>query len=423
MYGRLKKVWKFALEKSASSKYKGFLGKIHYIIRGIGWILHQPFSAKIYGGPFLKIEALFVNYLDFLEKPFKKTTKMDLLLIQPNGLGDAITNKAYTDYLIEKMSFQKSKVLILATETWKGIERELCPDISVYFFNIKKFETNFYYRLTIYRDLNKYYFCNVICNLRWKPRYVTDRLMLIVKGNKAVASHEPASQTQKVLFEQWCKKNKINCIDDSNTFGEFIRIPNFYRSVFGTTIENMPRRTLLKRSNSRNHDSNYFVFHVGNSDVRRRWGVEKFLQVGEYFAKKGYKILIVGGYCERDLIDAFGKKFEVIIDQLTLSEYHKMIGGAAAFLGGDTGPTHMAVALNIPTAIILGGGHYNYYLPYPPNIIPEIKNVMYIKSVQPCYGCDWHCTQSDDRFMQCIHSIEASDAIQIMTELLDRQCH
>ncbi|WP_072312593.1 glycosyltransferase family 9 protein [Desulfovibrio desulfuricans] len=102
-----------------------------------------------------------------------------------------------------------------------------------------------------------------------------------------------------------------------------------------------------------------------------------------------------------------------------LEEYYNVIAGATAFLGGDTGPTHMAVALNIPTAIILGGGHYDYYLPYPKKINPDLKNIRYIQSIQPCYGCDWLCTQNPKNFMCCIHNIRSSDAIAMLEDLLD----
>jgi len=420
--GKLKNIFKSAINKSHLPKYSGIVGKIRFCLEGGRWVFLQCFSSKKYAKFPFEVEIFFSNLLYFFEKPFKKCRQMDLLLLQPNGLGDAIINKVYSDYLIEMMHFRKDRVMILATDAWKGLEKELHPDVTVCFFNKQKFETNFYYRFSLYRYLKKYYFSCALCNLRWKPRYITDRLMSVINGgDKAIASHENIDHNQKVLFEKWCRKEGVKCIDVSDIRSEFHRIPSFYKKIFGSIIDIDPRRTVFHRSNrltTQYVHGNYIVFHVGNADIRRRWGVEKFSQVGEYFANKGYKILIVGGYCERDLIDAFDKKFEIFIDQVHLWEYYNIIAGAAAFLGGDTGPTHMAVALNIPTAIILGGGHYDYYLPYPQNIVPHIKNIVYIQSVQSCYGCDWICTQSQDKFMRCIHDIEAVDAIEALSSLL-----
>ncbi|SFW63675.1 MULTISPECIES: glycosyltransferase family 9 protein [Desulfovibrio] len=319
----LKSILNFAKEKASSPKYSGGLGRVKFCISGIRWVFSRCFLTQKYGKFSLQIEIFFFNLLHFFEKPFKKHRHMDLLLVQPNGLGDAIINKAYSDYLIERMHFRKDRVLILATETWKGLEKELHPDSAVFFFNKQKFETNFLYRLSLYRYLKKYYFSYVLCNLRWKPRYITDRLMLVISGrNKAIAAHENSDHAQKVLFQQWCTKKKMNCVDVSDIRSEFRRIPQFYKHVFGKIIETPPRRTVFHRSAclaSRYVRGNYIVLHVGNADVRRRWGVEKFSQVGEYFANKGYQILIVGGYCERDLIDAFDQKFKILIDQLHLA--------------------------------------------------------------------------------------------------------
>ena len=89
-----------------------------------------------------------------------------------------------------------------------------------------------------------------------------------------------------------------------------------------------------------------------------------------------------------------------------MNEYHKLLCGATAFLGGDTGPSHLAISLNIPSVIIVGGGTYGCYFPYPNNIFPKIKDIEYVYVKMPCYGCDWKCNAKPR--MACIHAISTA---------------
>lgn len=98
--------------------------------------------------------------------------------------------------------------------------------------------------------------------------------------------------------------------------------------------------------------------------------------------------------------------FEVKINILTLTQYCELVSSASAFLGGDTGPTHMAIALDIPTVCILGGGHFNRYFPYPKITQSQIKKIEYVYIQKECYNCEWLCT--DKNLFSCIKDIDTN---------------
>lgn len=403
-------------EKLLASEYRGVLGIAFFIVRGVCWTFGKSLDF---------LENKIVNFYRRLTDHNNKT-EIDILLVQTNGLGDAIINKTYNDLLIKNLHFLNNRVLIVAFDTWIGLKEELHPNIAVYFINKKKFEWNLAYRLSVYIHLSRYACSYVVCNLRWKPRYVIKKLLPAIIGQQFfISAHEDSEPVQKMLFEEWCKKKKFHCIDLGYIDSEFVRIPLFYKEVFGKDIQEIgPRRTVLPNSRSEPSACTarpYVVFHLGDSDRRKRWGLQKFIEVGREIVSKGYRVVFVGGPCERDLIGHINEhEFTILIDVLTLEECCALFSGASAYLGGDTGPSHLAVALNVPCVIIVGGGTYGYYFPYPEDIDPKTSNVIYCHANMDCYSCDWKCKLPLESHWACIHNISSNKIKEKLMYLLNR---
>jgi ADP-heptose:LPS heptosyltransferase len=99
--------------------------------------------------------------------------------------------------------------------------------------------------------------------------------------------------------------------------------------------------------------------HPGARSAARRWPVEYFAEVGDVLARRhGATIVVTAGPAEGDLANA-------VISRMTgpainLAE-RTTIGGLAAllqsidlFISNDTGPAHLAVALDRPSITIFG---------------------------------------------------------------------
>ncbi len=61
-----------------------------------------------------------------------------------------------------------------------------------------------------------------------------------------------------------------------------------------------------------------------------------------------------------------------------------LIASARLYMGGDTGPMHMAAALDVPVAGVFGGGTF-------PRFLPLIAHRFIAMHELDCYGCGWHC--------------------------------
>jgi ADP-heptose:LPS heptosyltransferase len=74
---------------------------------------------------------------------------------------------------------------------------------------------------------------------------------------------------------------------------------------------------------------------------------------------------------------------------------------ADLFLGVDTGPAHLALALGVPTVVILGGGDYGRFFPYG-------KSRVVLHRME-CFQCHWECRF--DRAL-CLHEISPRKVVQ-----------
>ncbi len=112
----------------------------------------------------------------------------------------------------------------------------------------------------------------------------------------------------------------------------------------------------------------YFGLHPSARDLTRRWPLERFLAVGLTLVKKwGGTLILIGEQAEREAIDEAIRTLPISCLNLTGKTTLPVLGGILtqlkAFITNDTGPAHLAYALQIPTVTIFGGGDLQRYSP------------------------------------------------------------
>ncbi len=108
----------------------------------------------------------------------------------------------------------------------------------------------------------------------------------------------------------------------------------------------------------------YILFVVGASVSNKIYPKERFLEVAKALDEK---ILIVwANDYEHEVALYLEKETDHIVacPKLNLDELKRVVDGAKLVIGGDTGPTHMAWALNVPSITIFGNTpeHRNTYI-------------------------------------------------------------
>ena len=130
----------------------------------------------------------------------------------------------------------------------------------------------------------------------------------------------------------------------------------------------------------------------------------------------GLPTLLVGIESERDRLQALaeacracGADVRVWIGQSAqVGTLLGLIALARFYFGGDTGPMHMAAALGVPVAVVMGGGTY-------PRFLPVAARRFVAVHLMDCFGCGWGC--AFERTV-CLESISADAVIAGVRSLL-----
>jgi ADP-heptose:LPS heptosyltransferase len=103
----------------------------------------------------------------------------------------------------------------------------------------------------------------------------------------------------------------------------------------------------------------YACVHPGSRHPKRRWGTEEFAQVADGLAAAGLKVVLTGSSEERMLVRAVQARMrERAVDlagKTTLGTMAALLDKSALLVSNDTGVSHLAAALEVPSVVIFSG--------------------------------------------------------------------
>jgi ADP-heptose:LPS heptosyltransferase len=112
---------------------------------------------------------------------------------------------------------------------------------------------------------------------------------------------------------------------------------------------------LLRLPGIHHLSQSYAVLHVG-AVSSRPWPAEHFAEVGDKCARLGLNIILTGTADEaplaQEVVGLMRAPANVLAGKTSLGSLGALIAGAQLFVGNDTGPSHMAVALDTPSVTI-----------------------------------------------------------------------
>lgn len=85
------------------------------------------------------------------------------------------------------------------------------------------------------------------------------------------------------------------------------------------------------------------------------------------------------------------------------------VAAARAVLTADTSTAHIATALDVPTVVILGGGHYGQFGPWH-----RSDKQLWLSNRLPCFHCQWLCTKSEPFCITGVTSEAVVEAMQVV---------
>ncbi len=139
--------------------------------------------------------------------------------------------------------------------------------------------------------------------------------------------------------------------------------------------------------------SKVIILHPGSGSKKKVWSLDRFVKLARTLQDhSGSKILVILGPAEGPEVQrAFeGAKLSgfVMAKGLTLLQLGSVMEGCWFYVGNDSGVSHMAAALGLPTIVIFGPTDQRVWA-------PKGKKTFVVRKEVPCSPCP------QERFFQC----------------------
>jgi len=160
---------------------------------------------------------------------------------------------------------------------------------------------------------------------------------------------------------------------------------------------------------------------MGASASSRTWSYEKYKKIVVWLIERGERVLIAGGPKERKagvrLIEELGNEVNIrlLMEGCTKDEELRLLKYSKLYFGPDTGMTHMAKLLGVPTVSLMGPSQievFSYarkgsYDIYVPNLLCRDKEDLFAIDFggvrtcgrQICQVEGWPCMQVEPDFV------------------------
>jgi len=111
----------------------------------------------------------------------------------------------------------------------------------------------------------------------------------------------------------------------------------------------------------------YVCVHAGAQLPSRRWPPERFAQLADGLVRSGWEVVLTGGTPEVELIELVADRMEedaiLMAGRTDLWSLAALLEGAAGLVCNETGLSHLAAALKVPSVVVSCGSDVQRWSP------------------------------------------------------------
>ncbi len=99
------------------------------------------------------------------------------------------------------------------------------------------------------------------------------------------------------------------------------------------------------------------IIHPGSGAGRKNWPIDRFVEVAMMLKAKGREVIVTLGEVERDRLGSAADRLAGVAKLRHCETTHDLLdalGGASAYIGNDSGPTHLAAAMGKRVVALFG---------------------------------------------------------------------
>ncbi|MGD9024908.1 MAG: glycosyltransferase family 9 protein, partial [Desulfobacterales bacterium] len=115
-------------------------------------------------------------------------------------------------------------------------------------------------------------------------------------------------------------------------------------------------------------DISKIIIHPGSGSIRKRWPLANFLNLADDLEKKGWQPQFVCGPAEPDLIAEIRNQKTPVHAFSELTDLVDWLETAGGYIGNDSGVSHLAAFLGLPSVVIFGPADPLRWKPLGPGV-------------------------------------------------------
>ena len=158
----------------------------------------------------------------------------------------------------------------------------------------------------------------------------------------------------------------------------------------------------------------YVCLHAGAQLASRRWPAQRFAAVADALHDAGYRVVLSGSVREQALGAQLAAMMQApcvnLVGLTSLWTLGALVASASCLIANDTGVSHIAAALGVPSLIVSCGGDVQRWA--PPD--PDLNRVL--SKPAPCRPC---AHQDCPTGHGCAHALSVYEVLAALQHLLD----
>lgn len=157
-------------------------------------------------------------------------------------------------------------------------------------------------------------------------------------------------------------------------------------------------------------------FNIGSAVKTKRWEPERFAQVADTLAAKGYRTVFFGGSMDAEMVkeatELMKTKPTIATGSFTIGQLAAAMKRCSLIITNDSGPMHVAISQKVPIVALYGPSHVDLYGPYT-------KKATVVTAVPPCNGCAKGMKHECDD-MQCMTRLTVEQVLEAAEKWLQK---
>lgn len=347
-----------------------------------------------------------------------------VLVVRMDGIGDMVLFRASLERYAEAFGVARGDITVLGCHSWAPIADAVFAGYRVVTIDEHAYARRPLYRLAVNLRVRALAPAVAVCDSYFRRALMADSLVWVSGAPSTVVSLPYISEDVRAVFTYYL--SQATRIIDTGPYPthEVVRHDRFLSAVAGHPVAAGPPAISWREQAPPLPDgAPYLVLNPGSNEFGRRWPLDAYAAVGRRALAKGLRVVIVGAGAEKQENDAMARLCAEpgvidLVGRTNVPELLDVLKHAACVLTNDTGPAHLAIALGAPTVVVIGGGHYGSFVPYPDSVRPAAAR--FVAHAMDCYHCFWRCPKRATKYesFPCVVAVSEDDVWAALEDVL-----